>query len=675
MSKVIGLLIIFILTGSKLQAQDPEQIKDIIESLAENLPEDQDMSEITERLNYYLNHPISLNHATPSQLKELVFLSPLQINNFFAHLKQNGLLTNVLELQGIDGFDLQTINRLLPFVSLKTSSVLSGIELADLYTRSNNDLIFRYGRILQTQRGFNDLPGNRYLGSPDKILLRYKYNYADVLSAALVAEKDAGEYLSRKQTGPDHLSFNISIYKTGRLKKLIFGDYSMQFGQGLTLWSGFAFGKGPDVTSVAAKDTGLKPYQSSNEAAFFRGLAATLNLAKHLDLTSFISFRKLDASLKHSELDRYTLQNINTTGLHRTASELKNKKSLEQLIFGSSLQYLSDNLNIGLTTYYSEYQHSFVTGTQLYNKYAFAGKHLVNTGLHYNYTYKNIYFYGETAQSLYSGWAILNGAMVSLTSRLSAVLLHRNYDRDYHSFFSNSVGEATEVSNEKGIYIGVNYIPLQKWICSAYADYFRFPWLKYRIDSASSGFEILGQTTYTPSKKFKITWRYKLETKQQNSETGHSSGLLDQVVKQNFRIDWIWQINKKINLHHRSEIVNYQKDINKETGFMILQDFDYKPVSSCLSGNFRIAFFHTPSYDSRIYAYEDDVLYGAGSGIYSNTGIRSYLNIRIRLMKRLGFWARYAIYLYRHKESIGSGLDEIPGNRKSDLKLQVRYQF
>jgi len=345
------------------------------------------------------------------------------------------------------------------------------------------------------------------------------------------------------------------------------------------------------------------------------------------------------------------------------------------LVCGSSIQYLNDNLNLGLTGYYSKYQHEFVTGAQLYNKYAFRGKELINTGFYYNYTYRNIYFYGEAAHSLHSGWAVLNGAMASLSSKLSVVLLHRNYDRDYHSFFSNGVGEATEVSNEKGIYIGVNYAPLRKWIFSAYTDYFRFPWLKYRIDSASSGFELLGQASCIPNKKFKITWRYTRETKQQNPDNDGHKRTLDRIIKQNFRMDWIWQINRKINLHQRSEIINYQKSIRKETGFMLLQDLDYKPVRGRLSGNIRAAFFHTPSYNSRIYAYEDDVLYGAGSGIYSESGIRSYLNIRIRLIKQMDFWVRYAVYVYQDKEHVGSGLDEITGNRKSDVKLQLKYQF
>lgn len=666
------------------KAGDLRTLADIIESQAENLPDDYDLSELTERLEYYLKHPIDLNKATPAQLKELVFLSPLQISNLFEHIGNSGKLADVLELQAIDAFDVQTINDLLPFITIGLPSRVSEVGLKTLYAKGTHDLILRYGRILQTQKGFRNLPGSRYLGSPDKLMLRYKYNYNDLLSAALVAEKDAGEYLLRQKTGTDHLSFHIAFGKLGRIKKLIIGDYSLQFGQGITMWSGFGFGKGPDVTAVASKDVGLRPYNSTNEASFFRGIASTIALASHIDLTTFVSFRKLDASLKYpADGSGTTLQNINISGLHRTPTELRNQKSLEQLVYGSALQYLSDNLGIGVVTYKTDYQHEFVTGTQLYNRYGFTGKHLINTGIHYNYTFKNVYFYGEAASSLNGGWAVLNGAMASLSPCVSAVLLHRNYDRDYHNFFGNGIGEATEISNEKGIYAGLNYMPSKRWTFSGYSDYFRFPWLKYRVDSASSGYEVLGQAMYTPTKTFKMLLRYKREIKQQNPDADRAYEHLDRVRKQSFRADWGWQLNRTFNFHQRAELAIYQKGNkrngtksgNNENGFLILQDLDFKPPLGPISGNIRLAYFDTPSYESRIYAYEDDVLYGASSGAYNGKGIRTYLNARYRIMKQMDVWLRYAIYLYQEKQLIGSGLDEITGSRKSDVKLQLRYQF
>jgi hypothetical protein len=674
-------ILIYCTPGLKAQDQDP--VKDILESQAENLPEDYDVSELAERLNYYLKHPINLNKATAAKLKELVFLSPLQISNLLEHIRSTGKMGDILELQGLDGFDVQTINQLLPFVNTGSLSRMPDLDLPKLYTKGTHDLILRYGRFLETQKGFTSLPGSRYLGTPDKLLLRYKYNYDDFLTAALVAEKDAGEYFLRKKTGADHLSFHIALNKLGKIKKLVFGDYSLQFGQGLALWSGFSFGKGPDVTSVASRDIGLRAYNSSNEASFFRGIANTLELLPKIDLTSFISFRKLDASIKHTAAALPTLQNISISGLHRTATELKNQKALEQLVYGMVLQYTGDHLNLGLVGYRSDYQYEFVTGPQLYNKYGFTGKHLVNTGAHYNYTFRNIYFYGETAHSLSNGWAVVNGALASMSSKVSVVVLHRNYDRDYHSFFSNGVGEATEISNEKGIYTGLNYMPSRRWTFSAYSDYFRFPWLKYRIDSTSSGYELLGQAAFTPNKTFKALARYKRELKQQNPEAGAVDRSLERVKKESFRLDWSWQVNKVLNFHQRAEMSAYHKGnqsslklrVDEEYGFLLFQDVDFKPSRGVVSGNLRFAYFNTPSYDSRIYAYEDNVLYGASSGVYSGKGIRTYLNIRYRLIKSIDVWARYAIYVYKDAETIGSGLDEITGNSKSEVKIQLRYQF
>ena len=58
------------------------------------------------------------------------------------------------------------------------------------------------------------------------------------------------------------------------------------------------------------------------------------------------------------------------------------------------------------------------------------------------------------------------------------------------------------------------------------------------------------------------------------------------------------------------ELVNYNKEENPfETGYLIYQDVVYKPKSSPFSFSFRYGLFDTDSYNSRIYAYENDILY------------------------------------------------------------------
>jgi hypothetical protein len=679
--KLVLLLCLLFFFATLVQAQQQTEndedrvIRDLIENMAADLPEDYDLSELTETLTYLHKHPLNLNKATPEALKALVFLSSLQISNLIEHIQANGKFIDLLELQAVDGFDVQTVQRIMPFVTISDASKQQ-YGLSNLIHQSEQQLLLRYGQTLEKQRGFEALPGSRYLGSPERLLAKYKYNYKDQVTANLVLEKDAGEYLYAKAQGkgPDFFSGNVTVYRTGIINKLVVGDYSLQFGQGLTLWTGFGFGKGPDVTSVAKKDVGLKPYSSSNESSYLRGLATTIRVYERLELTSFVSRTQQDASTKVDEDGHVTQINIGISGLHRTPSELKNRNALRQTIYGSALQYNSDNLTLGVVGYKSEYSNSFVTGPLAYNQYNFTGQQLFNTGIHYNYTFQNIYFYGETAKSFPGGVAMVNGAMASLSRSVSVVVVNRNYGKDHHNFLARSLGESSDASNESGWYAGMNFVPSKRWSFSLYGDAFKFPGLKYRIDQGSCGYELLSQAVYSPTKTFKVVIRAKTQQKQQNAAVKEDSTIRN-VNQSNYRIAVNWSLTKTLAFENRFEVVNYKKESINELGFLLYQDVNYRPSASKLSGNMRVAVFHTASYNSRLYAYEDDVLYSSGFGMYNGKGLRTYLNLQYKLSKKLHVWARYAIFLYKDLETVGSGLDLIQGNKKMDLKFQLRYNL
>ncbi|MDR6781705.1 hypothetical protein [Pedobacter africanus] len=63
------------------------------------------------------------------------------------------------------------------------------------------------------------------------------------------------------------------------------------------------------------------------------------------------------------------------------------------------------------------------------------------------------------------------------------------------------------------------------------------------------------------------------------------------------------------------------------------------------------------------------------AGFYSGKGVCIFINARYRPMKEMDIWARYAVSVYRQTRTIGSGLDEIAGNKKAEVKLQLRHQF
>ena len=671
-------LILLSLFITPVMAQQQQAIKDLVESLSTDLTADFDLSELIDQLQHYTKHPIDLNKTSAEELKTLVLLSPLQISNFFSHVAKNGALLDISELQAIPAFDSQTIQNIMPFVTLRDNTAYKDLRFKNLVHQGNHDLIFRFAQTLQQQKGFQDLPGSRYLGSPEKLLTKYRYTYDKLLSLSLVGKKDAGEELFRGSNAYnfDFSSVSLAIYQMGRIQKLVIGDYSLQFGQGLTLWSGFGFGKGPDVTGVAKNDVGLKTYTSTNETSFFRGLAGTVALLNHLQFTPFVSYRKIDASQTLQDDGQLTQVNISSSGLHRTKSELSNQKSLGQLVYGGALQYLSNNLAAGIVGYQSHYESAFHRGTQAYNAKGFEGKDLTNVGLHYNYTFRNIYFFGEAAKSLSSGMAFVNGAMASLSPKTSVVLVNRHSDTDYHNFFAQASGENSDASNESSWYAGIHYAPTKHWTGAVYADVFKFPWLKYRVNDASKGYELMTQLLYRRDKTFSAVARFKIKQNQQNTDLPVDLKYLDDVTKQNYRMEVNWRISKKINLQNRLELCQFKKgSAPRESGYLAYQDVDYSPLSSKLSANVRLAYFNTASYNSRVYAYEDDVLYGFSFGMYNGKGARTYINVKYKLLKGMDIWARYALFIYQDAETVGSGLDEIQGNKKSEFKLQLRYQI
>lgn len=280
------------------------------------------------------------------------------------------------------------------------------------------------------------------------------------------------------------------------------------------------------------------------------------------------------------------------------------------------------------------------------------------------------------AHSKNGGSASINGIMSSLSPRVSLVLMHRMYAKNYHSFFNQSVSEASNAVNESGFYSALSLKFDSKWDLFTYSDFFRFPWLKFRVNAPSSGYEIFAQINYTMNKKLKLSSRFKQQLRQENSDDIITGSGLENVDKQNYRIEISYSINDRFSLRNRAEMVRYQKgNSTYELGFLNYQDIIYKPLSSKLSGNIRFGIFDTESFNSRIYAYENDVLYSYSVPAYQGKGVRFYVNARYTLTRGFDLWLRYSLTSYYDQKTVGSGNDQIDGNKRSDVRLQMRYQF
>ncbi|NEU07229.1 helix-hairpin-helix domain-containing protein [Flavihumibacter sp. R14] len=660
------------------QVTHDELIDQILQEIAADLPEDYDFSDLTERLMHYHRKPLNINTTSREQLQEFVFLSPLQINAFLQHREQNGNLVDLMELQSISAFDTVTIRRLLPFVCIGPQNSLEGLSIKTLFKKGSNDLMIRYGQYLQPQQGYIPDTGKdqaAYSGGPGRLNLRYRYRYGENVSASINLEKDPGEKLfpSARSVGLDFSSANVFVRDIGRIKKLTIGDYSLQFGQGLAMWTGLTFGKGSMVTNIAKPEIGLQPYQSTNEHLFLRGIAATVRL-RNIEITPFLSFRKVDGAVDTTN-GIFQVTSLQQTGLHRTRTEMDNKHAIPQNLVGANIKYIRPNFNAGITGYHLNLGYPVQAGQHLYDMFDFSGSSLYNLAFNYGLTVKNSYVFGEAAYSGNGKAAFVNGLLSSLSNEVSTVLLHRHYPKEYHSFFNQALAESSNSVNESGFYSGLIIRPSQ-WEISVFADYFRFPWLKFGIDGPSEGHEILAHLNYTPNKRTNWRFRYKTELKQDNDAIENQANILENVRIAGYRFDFSSKISRAVTLRNRLEISTYKREsFAAEHGLLVYQDLIYDALSLPYSANMRIAIFKTSGFNSRIYAYENDVLYSYSIPAYQNSGLRLYLNTRYSLSRKMDIWMRYSITKYKDLETIGNGNDQITGDHRSEIKVQLRYQY
>ena len=100
--------------------QPPEATQQLIEDFLQNTDSEGefDYNTIFENLEYYLERPLNVNEASQEELESLGLLSDIQVLGLLNYRQVAGDLISIYELQAIPSFDLLTIRRILPYVSV-----------------------------------------------------------------------------------------------------------------------------------------------------------------------------------------------------------------------------------------------------------------------------------------------------------------------------------------------------------------------------------------------------------------------------------------------------------------------------------------------------------------------------------------------------------------------------
>jgi hypothetical protein len=112
-----------------------------------------------------------------------------------------------------------------------------------------------------------------------------------------------------------------------------------------------------------------------------------------------------------------------------------------------------------------------------------------------------------------------------------------------------------------------------------------------------------------------------------------------------------------------------------QCGYLFYQDIGFRPTRFPAAFVLRYALFNIPGYDQRIYTYEPEVLFGYSVPAFYGNGYRICLLVSGRITRHLSWWVRGAMTRYQDRETIGSGLDEITGDKKFDLSVQLMLRL
>lgn len=674
-----GLLVTLLLVWQLAWSQEPPgTAEQQLESRASEEPDPSDESYLQD-LDEFRRHPVDLNRATGEELQSLRLLSESQIRELVRYRALLGKLVDIHELQAVPGWDLTLIRNLLPFVTISAPASLPE-DMRERLHKGEYQLLLRASEILERSAGYRDSGYfSHYQGSPLRLMLRCSYRFKNLLQYGYLGEKDAGEAFLKgaQRTGFDFNSWHFFLRRLGPMKALAIGDFTVNMGQGLIQWQGLGYGKSAQVINVKRQSPVLRPYQSAGEFGFYRGVGLLL-ARRSAELLLFASSRNLNANLRwDSATGKVWFSSLLESGFNRTAGEQADRNAVRQLSFGGSCRIQGQRGHWGLNGVQHVFSLPMQKAAEPYNLYAIRDDRWTNLSTDFSWSLGNAHWFGEAAIDSRRRLALISGLILSPDAKLDLSLLYRRMAPGYQSFSGDAFTENTRPGNEEGLYLGVNCRPVTGLDFSAYADLYRFRWLRFGTSAPSSGRDFMAQLTYSPMRNCQVYARFKQESKPANQAIyGNPLPLADPVRRSQWRVHLQQSLSQSLQLRFRVETVRMCRSGLPDTrGYLTYADLGLKLPFKPWHLNARLQYFETDGYDSRIYAFENDVPMASSIPSFYDRGFRYYLVYVYRLTVDFQVAAKFSQLWKPGREQIGSGTEAIQGDHRSELRIQASLRI
>jgi len=623
-----------------------------IEALAEDGIDIEQVEEL-DQLQQMLQNPLNLNVANQQLLEPFFFLSDIQIQNLLFYLDENGPMVTIYELQAVEGFNAQTIQLMLPFVTILPIEKVNPVKGFQLL-RMKIPVVSRSESV-------------QYVGSDQGVFARTLIE-SDRFKMGFSAEKDAGEpAFSSSIPVTDHLSaFWQQKLKADRGHWVV-GDYRFSFGQGLALSLGANMLRSGNPVAVRMRQQVLSGYASSDEWRYLRGAAAQINIAKRLSAVPFISYKQIDASLTP---DSTMIENILTSGYHRTPGELSRRHNINELMSGLTMVLNLSKLRLEGGSYYYRLSKPVAPASEPYQYYQFSGQELSNGWLAYTLALRKVMLFGETSFFDFKKGAFSQGLLWEPDNRLSLSVRYQYFALGYFAPYMAAGSRSSDPSGESNVYVGIVARPSRYVEINSYLMSYRFQWLHYQVDAPSTGNEGLVRLNLGAKQNFSQDIQIKFRRSEQNTPSDYD-GQFSIVPVNQYNIRWqgVYSSSESWRFVTRFEYCHYnQQQVDEPSmGTMFFQDVCYRPVSNRWMLQCRFILFNTDDYNSRIYTYEPEVRYGYSVPALYGQGTRFIVASRYSGGRSWDFYLKFGLT----QQSVNEG----DVSRFADLKLQLIYNI
>jgi len=683
------LILIGILSAIPILVYTQSDIPENIEELIVDIAETSDLEPDEEQVSAYKiqQHKININRLNPEDLSRIPFLTSLQINNLTEYLTKYGEVFSMYELQAVEGLDSVTIVKLLPFIEIGSPPPKIRLTPRNIIREGRHEVVLRYQQVMQQQAGYlredsllSGEQGNFYIGSPQRYYFRYRYTFFDRLVIGISGDKDAGEEFFRgsQPMGMDFYSGFIVISNLKWLKQFVAGNFRASFGQGLT-FGGSSFGSSVSFGSTMIYNAGFSPSQSVSEYGQLRGAAVTLSTGP-LEWSGYLSVTRRDASIYLADTvnrGSFFFNSFSETGYHRTMTEIARKNQVKEQVYGGHVSYRGRFFLVGLTGYYGIWSGSLQPKQDVYRQFMLEGSKFGGIGIDGRCRIGFAQLFGEYSVSLNGGRAWMAGATLVPVSGVDLLLICRSYQPQFQNPYSTAISQNSISANEQGFYLRLQTQLIPKTMIGGYVDLFRFPWLRYHANSPSDGMEagLLAHYQLNSYCSFSLRYCFKAGVTS-NSWFGDKMASMIEERKNDMKLDCSIAPIPAVTLKSCFALRSYHSSSQqREMGYLGSQEIVYRRGRILQSIRMKYTLFDIPFYNAKIYTYEPDLLYSFSAPACYGQGIRCMLLVQAGLGRKIDLWGYFGVLKYFDRTTIGSGLDEIEGSLRSEVKVQVRVRL